>query len=165
MTRLVITRPTGEVEYAELTTDKSLVSDNCLKVQKNGTTYWAKLDKALSTHMYVLKPTGEKVYVQKKPAFTWKYIVNTNHPINGFTIPKTGKYRIYFHQVENMDGHFFEESDYSFTRDFVKGETPNKYNEITTKDNRKVRLGYKTLSPSIGDHDSHMIAIEYIGEC
>lgn len=65
MARIVITRPTGETEYAELTTDKALAGNDRLTVEKDGTVYYAKLDSGVSTHMYVIKPDGRKLYVQK----------------------------------------------------------------------------------------------------
>lgn len=67
MAKLTITRPNGNTEYAELTTNKSLVGDNYLTVEKSGTTYYAKLASNISTHMYVIKPySSTKLYVQKK---------------------------------------------------------------------------------------------------
>lgn len=67
MAKLTITRPNGDTEYAELTTNKSLVGDNYLTVEKSGTTYYAKLASNISTHMYVIKPySSTKLYVQKK---------------------------------------------------------------------------------------------------
>lgn len=65
MGKLVITRPNGEIEYAELTTDKLLAGNDCLTVEKAGTVYYAKLDNGVSTHMYVIKPDGRKLYVQE----------------------------------------------------------------------------------------------------
>ena len=66
MARIVITRPNGETEYAELTTDKSLVGNDRLAVEKAGTVYYAKLASGVDTHLYVIKPDGRKFYVQKK---------------------------------------------------------------------------------------------------
>lgn len=66
MARIVITRPNGEIEYAELTTNKAQAGNDRLAVEKAGTVYYAKLDKGISTHMYVIKPDGRKLYVQKK---------------------------------------------------------------------------------------------------
>lgn len=65
MARIVITRPNGETEHAELTTDKALAGNDRLTVEKDGTVYYAKLDSGVSTHMYVIKPDGRKLYVQK----------------------------------------------------------------------------------------------------
>lgn len=69
MARIVITRPNGDIEYAELTQDKALAGDDRLAVEKAGTVYYAKLDSGLSTHMYVIKPDGRKLYVQKEVKF------------------------------------------------------------------------------------------------
>lgn len=65
MARIVITRPNGETEYAALTTDKAQAGNDHLTVNKDGTTYYAKLDSGVSTHMFVTKPDGKKLYVQK----------------------------------------------------------------------------------------------------
>ena len=65
MARIVIKRPNGETEYAELTEDKALAGNDRLAVEKAGTVYYAKLDSGVSTHMYVIKPDGRKLYVQK----------------------------------------------------------------------------------------------------
>lgn len=65
MARIIITRPNGETEYAELTEDKAQAGNDRLSVEKAGTMYYAKLDSGLSTHMYVIKPDGRKLYVQK----------------------------------------------------------------------------------------------------
>lgn len=73
MARIVITRPNGETEYAELTTNKDLAGNDRLAVEKYGTTYYAKLGNGVSTHMYVIKPDGRKLYVQKEVKFVWKY--------------------------------------------------------------------------------------------
>ena len=74
MARITIKRPNGSMEYAELTTDRSLAGNDRLVVMKNGTTHYAKLDTGVSTHMYVVK-NGRKLYVQKevnKPKpYTW----------------------------------------------------------------------------------------------
>ncbi len=65
MARIVITRPNGETEYAELTTEKARAGNDRLTVEKAGTVYYAKLDSGVGTHMYVVKPDGRKLYVQK----------------------------------------------------------------------------------------------------
>ena len=65
MARIVITRPNGETEYAELATDKAQAGNDRLTVEKAGTIYYAKLDSGVGTHMYVIKPDGRKLYVQK----------------------------------------------------------------------------------------------------
>lgn len=95
MARIVITRPNGETEYAELTTDKAQAGDDRLAVEKAGTVYYAKLDKGISTHMYVIKPDGRKLYVQKEVKFTWKYTVGGNDDnALKMVIPRTGKYKL-----------------------------------------------------------------------
>lgn len=65
MARITITRPSGETEYAELTTDKDLAGNDRLTVENAGTIYYAKLDREISTHMYIIQPDGRKLYVQK----------------------------------------------------------------------------------------------------
>lgn len=97
MARIVITRPNGETEYAELTTDKEQAGNDRLTVAKNGTTYYAKLDSDLSTHMYVIKPDGRKLYVQKEVRFTWKYVFDgTWEDASKMVIPRTGKYKLVY---------------------------------------------------------------------
>ena len=78
MARITITRPSGETEYAELTTDKDLAGNDRLTVEKDGKTYYGKLAPELSTHMYVIKPDGRKLYVQKAidTLVTFNYISN-----------------------------------------------------------------------------------------
>ncbi|MCI5836225.1 MAG: hypothetical protein MR209_00030 [Veillonellaceae bacterium] len=70
MAQLKITRPNGEVEYAELTTDKSKAGTDPLEVYKGGSKYYAKLDSKIDTHMYVEK-SGVRRYVQKKMVTAW----------------------------------------------------------------------------------------------
>ena len=100
MARLVITRPNGETEYAELTTDKSLVNNDYLTVQKDGTTHYAKLDSGVSTHMYVIKPDGRKLYVQKEVKFIWVYELGNPKKVIAMVIPKTGKYKMIYKETE-----------------------------------------------------------------
>ncbi len=80
MARIVITRPNGETEYAALTTDKAQAGNDRLTVNKDGTTYYAKLDGEVSTHMFVLKADGRKLYVQKTMAtsVTFEYTEENN---------------------------------------------------------------------------------------
>ena len=73
MARLIITRPNGETEYAELTTDKSLVDGDSLFVFKYGMSHYAKLGPEPSTHMFVIMPSVEKLYVQKTLATLVKF--------------------------------------------------------------------------------------------
>lgn len=100
MARLVITRPNGEVERAELTTDKALAGNDRLTVNKDGTTYYAKLDGEVSTHMFVIKPDGRKLYVQKEIKFIWLYELDTPKKIKAMVIPKTGRYKMTFEKTE-----------------------------------------------------------------
>lgn len=65
MPTLKIQRPDGSLERAELTETKDLVGSDFLSVKNNNTTYYAKLDSGLSTHMFVIKPDGRKLYVQE----------------------------------------------------------------------------------------------------
>lgn len=73
MAKIVITRPNGETEYAELTTNKAQAGNDRLTVEKAGTIYYAKLDRGIGTHMYVIKPDGRKLYVQKTLATLVKF--------------------------------------------------------------------------------------------
>lgn len=177
MARIVITRPNGETEYAELTTDKNLAGNDRLMVEKAGTTYYAKLDSGVSTHMYVIKPDGRKLYVQKEIKFTWKYEVDDSHPIAGFVIPRTGKYKL-----KMLDGRvpargrkpIEEINDYLYN--FKKDTKPNK-NEydnliiIEMTENKDVYLEYDYYideddpdSRYIKQEYTSMKSIEYIGE-
>jgi hypothetical protein len=95
MARIVITRPNGETEYAELTTDKAQAGNDRLAVEKDGTTYYAKLDSGVSTHMFVIKSEGRKLYVQKEVKFVWEYTFDgTDTTLFKMVIPRTGQYRI-----------------------------------------------------------------------
>ena len=100
MARIVITRPNGETEYAELTTNKAQAGNDRLAVEKDGTTYYAKLDSGLSTHMFVIKPDGRKLYVQKEIKFIWLYELDTPKKIKAMVIPKTGRYKMTFKKTE-----------------------------------------------------------------
>lgn len=102
MARIVITRPNGETEHAELTTDKALAGTDRLTVEKDGKTYYGKLAPELSTHMYVIKPDGRKLYVQKETAFQWVYNLNGDpDKAKAMVIPRTGKYKITFERTES----------------------------------------------------------------
>lgn len=93
MARIVITRPNGATEYAELTTDKNLAGSDRLAVEKAGTVYYAKLDSGVSTHMYVIKPDGRKLYVQKEVKFVWEYKFDGSWDnASKMVIPRTGRY-------------------------------------------------------------------------
>lgn len=114
MARIVITRPNGETEYAALTTDKAQAGNDHLSVNKDGTTYYAQLDGGVSTHMYVIKPDGRKLYVQKELKFVWKYELNgKKKKAKAMTIPRTGRYKLYFkhHFLQSGDTDSSEEFD------------------------------------------------------
>lgn len=72
MQNLKIVRANGDVELAELTTDKTLVGENYIKVVLGGVDYYAKLGPVLDTHMFSIF-NGEKLYVQKQimPSGSW----------------------------------------------------------------------------------------------
>lgn len=258
MARIVITRPNGEIEYAELTTNKAQAGNDRLAVEKAGTVYYAKLDKGLSTHMYVIKPDGRKLYVQKKAdkkkykiridqdypnqqevnvtinghyycyngveefdegtewrawvynkdgdyenghivgdtsgilhsdihiwassptrksaptppptpptppptPSTWKYVVDDSHSIDGFVIPRTGKYKITFSIFKHiLRGHRKEYETYTEIVNLTQGDRPY--------DNKIAGIKLYTKERDIFDDGSPMIvetkmkSIEYIGE-
>ena len=109
MAKIVITRPNGETEYAELTTDKSLAGNDRLTVEKAGTVYYAKLDNGVSTHMYVIQPDGRRLYVQKEMKFVWKYAIDGDEDnAKDMVIPRTGKYKLFF-EVHTARGRFGSE--------------------------------------------------------
>lgn len=257
MAKLTIIRPNGDTEYAELTTNKSLVGDNYLTVEKSGTTYYAKLASNISTHMYVIEPhSSTKLYVQKKAdkkkykiridqdypnqqevnvtinghyycydgveefeegtewrawvynrdgdyenghivgdtsgilhkdihvwasaptrksaptpptpptPFTWKYVVDSSHPIDGFVIPRTGKYKIVIHE-EGYDysGSFNRDIEHIYP--FTKGTRMDSDNCIATQDGKSIVLKGYEWEGRPGESDGSewdMQSIEYIGE-
>lgn len=70
--KLKITRPSGEVESAELRENKNQYWKKYFKIMINGKTYYAMLGKKKSTHMYIDLATNiqgityyDKYYVQK----------------------------------------------------------------------------------------------------
>lgn len=186
MARIVITRPSGETEYAELTTNKSLVGSDRLAVEKAGTVYYAKLDNGVSTHMYVIKPDGRKLYVQKKVvAFMWKYVLFNKNGINStkdidsielervmlkMVIPRTGKYRLTFITMHtygtgraNLDTHYEDDI-------FIQGAKMTSFGEINAK-NGKEYVVYNSWDNEKDEEDPEfekietlMQSIEYIGE-
>lgn len=256
MARIVITRPNGETEYAELTTNKTLAGNDRLAVEKAGTVYYAKLDKGLSTHMYVLKPDGRKLYVQKKAdkkkykiridqdypnqqevnvtinghyycyngveefeegtkweawvynrdgdydnghivgdtsgilhsdihvwasaptrksaptppptpptptPFTWKYEVDGSHPIDGFVIPRTGKYKITLKIFEHiLRGHREHHDINTEIVNLTQGDRPYDKKIGGIKLYSKGRDIFDDGSPMIVE--TKMESIEYIGE-
>lgn len=125
MARITIKRPNGSMEYAELTTDRSLAGNDRLVVMKNGTTHYAKLDTGVSTHMYVVKK-GRKLYVQKevnkpKPTFTWELPSSNGWYGKNLVIPRTGVY-----EVEEYGGkkqYTFQKGD-PLTEEHIYAENP-----------------------------------------
>lgn len=77
MDKLKIIRPNGEEEIAELTTDKSLVGNNYLKLDIGGVPHYAKVGDVVDTHMYTFNGVdGKKYYIKKK-------IGNVENPPSG----------------------------------------------------------------------------------
>lgn len=67
MDKLKIIRPNGEEEIAELTTDKSLVGNNYLKLDIGGVPHYAKVGDVVDTHMYTFTGVdGKKYYIKKE---------------------------------------------------------------------------------------------------
>lgn len=67
MDKLKIIRPNGEEEIAELTTDKSLVGNNYLKLDIGGVPHYAKVGDVVDTHMYTFSGVdGKKYYIRKE---------------------------------------------------------------------------------------------------
>lgn len=77
MDKLKIIRPNGEEEIAELTTDKSLVGNNYLKLDIGGVPHYAKVGDVVDTHMYTFTGVdGKKYYIKKE-------IGNVENPPSG----------------------------------------------------------------------------------
>lgn len=77
MDKLKIIRPNGEEEIAELTTDKSLVGNNYLKLDIGGVPHYARVGDVVDTHMYTFSGVdGKKYYVKKE-------IGNVENPPSG----------------------------------------------------------------------------------
>lgn len=77
MDKLKIIRPNGEEEIAELTTDKSLVGNNYLKLDIGGVPHYAKVGDVVDTHMYTFNGVdGKKYYIKKE-------IGNVENPSSG----------------------------------------------------------------------------------
>lgn len=77
MDKLKIIRPNGEEEIAELTTDKSLVGNNYLKLDIGGVPHYAKVGDVVDTHMYTFSGVdGKKYYIKKE-------IGNVENPPSG----------------------------------------------------------------------------------
>ena len=158
MARIVITRPNGETEYAELTTDKTQAGNDRLSVNKDGTTYYAKLDGGVSTHMYVIKPDGRKLYVQKEVKFAWKYTFDgTWENASKMVIPRTGEYKIVYSDEPRPD--FIIETT------LLKGTTFKKdyYGwQITDKFNTSHRNETLVSDEDEDDREGPLVFIEYI---
>ena len=81
MDKLKIIRPNGEEEIAELTTDKSLVGNNYLKLDIGGVPHYAKVGDVVDTHMYTFSGVdGKKYYIKKE-------IGNVENPPSGGDSP------------------------------------------------------------------------------
>lgn len=77
MDKLKIIRPNGEEEIAELTTDKSLVGDNYLKLDIGGVPHYAKVGDVIETHAYTFNGVdGKKYYIKRE-------IGNVENPPSG----------------------------------------------------------------------------------
>lgn len=77
MDKLKIIRQNGEEEIAELTTDKSLVGNNYLKLDIGGVPHYAKVGDVIETHMYTFSGVdGKKYYIKKE-------IGNVENPPSG----------------------------------------------------------------------------------
>lgn len=77
MDKLKIIRPNGEEEIAELTTDKSLVGNNYLKLDIGGVPHYAKVGDVVDMHMYTFNGVdGKKYYIKKE-------IGNVENPPSG----------------------------------------------------------------------------------
>lgn len=77
MDKIKIIRPNGEEEIAELTTDKSLVGNNYLKLDIGGVPHYAKVGDVIETHAYTFNGVdGKKYYIKKE-------IGNVENPPSG----------------------------------------------------------------------------------
>lgn len=170
MAKLTVTRPNGDTEYAELTTNRSLVGEDYLTVEKYGTTYYAKLASNISTHMYVIKPySSTKLYVQKEVKFIWEYTFNgTEEQASKMVIPRTGKYEMYIEGTENSYDDYSERPfTTTFTDVFIKGTKVIDGSYIQSQGGRKYYL--QEDNRDCGDEacvgvTSSMKSIEYVGE-
>lgn len=81
MDKLKIIRPNGEEEVAELTTNKSSVGNNYLKLDIGGVPHYAKVGDVVDTHMYTFTGAdGKKYYIKKE-------IGNVENPPSGGDSP------------------------------------------------------------------------------
>ncbi len=171
MAKIVITRPNGETEYAELTTNKDLAGNDRLAVEKAGTVYYAKLDSGVGTHMFVIKPDGRKLYVQKEMKFVWKYTFDgTDENISKMVIPRTGKYKLFFKEhtargrfgSEKSDDYYDKVDVFSIGTMFKSGEIKS-----TSGTSYSVRTIDEYGIPNVPDYEyieTTLQSIEYIGE-
>lgn len=81
MDKFKIIRPNGEEEVAELTTNKSSVGNNYLKLDIGGVPHYAKVGDVVDTHMYTFTGADEKKYYIKKE------IGNVENPPSGGDSP------------------------------------------------------------------------------
>lgn len=170
MARIIITRPNGETEYAELTTDKAQAGNDRLAVEKDGTTYYAKLDSGVGTHMYVIKPDGRKLYVQKETSFKWKYELNgSRSKAQDMIIPRTGKYKLsYIVHVSYPEN----EADYNREEYDVFNKWPafDAKKSLRSNTGKLYRLKYSSdnglseADPNYKKLGNILEYIEYIGE-
>lgn len=170
MTRIVITRPNGETEYAELTTDKNLAGNDRLAVEKAGTVYYAKLGNGVSTHMYVIQPDGRKLYVQKEMKFVWEYAIDDDlDKAKNMVIPRTGKYKLVFHTFgtrgregeEEVDDYYDKIDVFSIGTIFKDGKINS-----TSGTSYSVRVRNRYGHPLDDDYENTQTilkSIEYIG--
>lgn len=160
MARIVITRSNGETEYAALTTDKAQAGNDRLTVNKDGTTYYAKLDGEVSTHMFVIKPDGRKLYVQKEVKFVWKYVFDgTWENASKMVIPRTGKYKLVYTDTPLPD--------FTVETIFLKGEQfdrPTWWWGICDKNGELFKNVTLVSKEGEEDREGPLASIEYIGE-
>lgn len=171
MARIVITRPNGETEYAALTTDKAQAGTDRLSVVKDGTTYYAKLDNEVSTHMFVIKPDGRKLYVQKEVKFVWKYEIDGDgNKAKDMVIPRTGNYRLYFHTSgeRGVEGNEIVDEYYHIDDVFSAGTVfKDLVIKSTSGESYKARTSSSYGDPgeeNFEDTETVLESIEYIGE-
>lgn len=167
MARLGIKRANGDIEYAELTTNKSLVGSHYLTVERYGTPYYAKLGDSVSTHLCVEGSDGQKRYVQKE-IFTWKYVVGGSHKIKDLVIPETGKYKLIInHAHKSVDGALLDDYDDIQIHKFSKYSSVTNY-KITAMDGTIISV-YKN-EPGVPKNgkptywDTILKSIEYVGD-
>lgn len=100
MDKLKIIRPNGEEEIAELTTDKSLVGNNYLKLDIGGVPHYAKVGEVIETHAYTFNGVdGKKYYIKKE-------IGNVENPPSGDS-PTLNIYgNLVLSEVETPPSHF-----------------------------------------------------------